>query len=63
MSRHAFRPGQRARPAAPIHRWVDAHAWHASCAPCGWTTARRTREQRDVDADAHEVAHEAGLGR
>ena len=40
-----------------IHKSVDVTGWRASCAPCGWGVRRDTRQQRDEDADAHELVN------
>jgi hypothetical protein len=58
MTRRAIGP-DRPAPGARIRRSADASGWRASCLACGWTTARRTRQARDRDVDAHELAHEA----
>jgi hypothetical protein len=35
---------------------VDERGWCATCS-CSWRTVRRTRQQRDQDADAHAMAN------
>jgi hypothetical protein len=36
-----------------VRRYVDERGFVASCLACGWRTARKTRELRERDADAH----------
>jgi hypothetical protein len=35
---------------------ATADGWTAACT-CGWRTVRRTREQRDLDTDAHQLGN------
>jgi 23S rRNA C2498 (ribose-2'-O)-methylase RlmM len=35
---------------------VDMTGWRGSCS-CGWSVTRRTRQLRDTDVDAHQMAN------
>jgi hypothetical protein len=37
-----------------IRRSTTTNGYEAACS-CGWRTIRRTRELRDLDADAHAI--------
>jgi hypothetical protein len=38
-----------------VTRYAAQSGWRASC-PCGWRSTRKTRELREQDAHAHELA-------
>jgi hypothetical protein len=39
-----------------IHTSATAAGWAAACT-CGWRTVRRTRQLRDTDINAHQMAN------